>query len=165
MATSRYADGSRGDAVETLSAVVAVIAVVGWAYYSFLYAPSHAEGPIDRSVASAAQREIRAELVRRAVVSGFSAEAARVERLKGGNLDVYISAQDFERIPFPDRSGLVDQVGGLWCERVELKFLPVLRIRDIRSGRTVGKYGCAYHRLWGRWWSREVELGVVVRPS
>lgn len=78
----------------------------------------------------------------------------RFEPLRGNNLDIYLSDESFEAVPFPDRKEFVRDVGEAWCDSTGARsqslfsaryshfFLPSVRIRDIRSGDKLASYNC-----------------------
>lgn len=72
----------------------------------------------------------------------------RFEPLRGSNLDIYLPAQNFQSVPYPDRDELTKAVGKAWCHGTgphSHYFLPSVRVRDIRTGETLGRYNCVLH--------------------
>jgi hypothetical protein len=64
-------------------------------------------------------------------------------QIQGNNLEVYITVNAFEAIPYPDRKDFVARIGRVWCGKAHgIGFSPSLRIRDIRTGKSLGGYGC-----------------------
>jgi hypothetical protein len=117
---------------------------VAWAVYAFLYAPSR---PASSDVSDRADPGIA---VRAAVLQAFHV-LPRFELLKGANLDIYMTQGEFEGVAFPDRSSAIDRVGAAWCDEASLTFIPTVRIRDTRTGSTLGRYSCTGHWLRKRW--------------
>ena len=134
------------------------LALVGgalwWAGYSFFYAPSHrseegAPAEIIKTMSasgSAPASQIHLgppeAAVRLTLASVMPDVDPRLEFLEGSNLDIYITRKEFEEIPFPDRPATVEKVGKAWCEKVDHTYLPVVQIRDIKTGEVFGKFSC-----------------------
>jgi hypothetical protein len=67
---------------------------------------------------------------------------------KEGNVELFMTKEDFESVPYPERQAFVKQIGGLWCAHLDsFFFLPSVQIRDIRSGDKLASYSCALEAL------------------
>jgi hypothetical protein len=86
--------------------------------------------------------------VRLAVATELAtADAPRFQLMQGNNLDIHISKDAWEDVPFPDREQAMRNIGKAWCDAVEHTFLPRVCIRDIRAGRTFASYSCYLDRV------------------
>jgi hypothetical protein len=121
-------------------------AALWWAGYALWYAPGHRDTgpppPLEAGRKPNVFMEAPDRAVRRALAGAFPAASPRLEFMKGGNLNVYVTRQAFETVPFPDRDDAVAQAGKSWCSHVALTFMPSVRFRDIRTGEQLGKYSC-----------------------
>ena len=91
------------------------------------------------------------------VMSGFYDQLPfaeiRLQPMRGNNLDIYVTKDDFESIPYPDRDNFVTSIGQGWCANVSNYFLPVVKIKDIRTGAIMDKCSCFYSYLLPQIWS------------
>jgi hypothetical protein len=95
---------------------------------------------------------------------------ARIEQRRGNNVEVYLSKDDFESVPFPDRGRFVGDVGFAWCSNSSRSFLPSVVIRDLRSGDRFDTYNCllSSFRPEGRVQPAEIDatdLRLTVAPK
>lgn len=128
-------------------ALIATGGFIWWFVYSFFYAPTHiAVNPPVTQTPRQSQGTKPSETAEQAVLLALYKELPyvepRIEFLQGANLNIYLKRQEFESIPFPDRSDAVRRIGKAWCEKVEGAFLPAIKIRDIRTGEELAKYSC-----------------------
>jgi hypothetical protein len=132
---------------------VVAIGAVWWFWYTFFWAPSHRDtrGPppavklehqSDTETTNATARQTPEEAVRLALAEALSDAVPRLEFLQGGNLDIYLTRHEFEVVPYPDHSDVVQRIGEAWCKKVEHTYLPVVRLRDIRTGEEFGSFSC-----------------------
>jgi hypothetical protein len=84
--------------------------------------------------------------VRVAFADAYPAVVPRYELLKDSGLDIYITRQQFESVPFPDRETVVRNIGSAWCDHVSHVRLPEVRLRDVRTGEEFGTFGCGFGR-------------------
>ncbi|HLG44078.1 MAG TPA: hypothetical protein VI337_03595 [Nitrospirales bacterium] len=122
--------------------IALVCGILWWIAYSCLFAPSTRE---DDPASLTGSRE-HMQSVRLALAASFPAAYPRLELLKGQNLDIYLSKDEFHSVPYPDRSEVVATVGRTWCKKVEHTFLPAIRFRDITTGSVLASYGCTMER-------------------
>src|SRR5262249_16844269 len=61
-------------------------------------------------------------------------------------LNIYVKKDEFENIPFPDRSGFLEKTGKLWCAQGR-GLLPSVETRHIRTGERLGKYSCTFNQV------------------
>jgi hypothetical protein len=140
-----------------LGCLVVLALVVGglwWAGYTFFYAPgrrSESGAPPEVVKTTSASGSTPAssvrlgppeDAVRMALTVAMPDVTPRLEFLEGSNLDIYVTRKEFEEIPFPDRSAMVERIGQAWCEKVDHTYLPVVQIRDIKTGEVFGKFSC-----------------------
>jgi hypothetical protein len=126
-----------------------LIGILAWGVYAFVYAPRHrvtAPPPPTSSSTTTnpnAARETPEEAVRLVLAATLPPDAEpRLEFLEGANLNIYVTRQQFETIPFPDREDAVELIGKAWCKNVEHTYLPVVCLRDIRTGEEFASYSC-----------------------
>jgi hypothetical protein len=137
-------DSKAGDGVGCL--VVIIVAVVWYLGYTFWYAPSHREevsaqpGAAGGRVADQRQEALGAVLIQ--VVLSIPDASPRLERLQGGNLDIYLTTREFQEVPYPDRSEFIGRVGKVWCAGLDRTFFPTVQFRDIKTGQVLGSYSC-----------------------
>jgi hypothetical protein len=88
-----------------------------------------------------------AETAERLVLAlAFPNAIPRLEPLRDSGLDIYLTRQQFESVPFPDRETVVRNIGSAWCDHVSLVRLPEVRLRDVRTGEEFGSFGCEFGR-------------------
>jgi len=104
---------------------------------SVVYAPHTELNQAELSELEPAQQSIRNQL------SWRIGSNVILKPLGGKSLDIYLGRERFEDIPYPNRQGFVDSVGKNWCDKVDHAYLPTVRIRDLRTGDTLGRYHCA----------------------
>jgi hypothetical protein len=139
------------DEVLGCGAVLAfVIGGLWWLCYSFIYAPRHRDNapPAELVKTDTVQHTSSSlgkpdEAVQAALADVFPSAAPRLDYLAGSNLDIYVSRRDFEGIPFPDREAATKKIADAWCSHVEHTYLPVVRVRDIRTGDLFAKCSCS----------------------
>ena len=130
------------------------VGAIWWLGYTFFYAPYHRDPtgipPLPDSKSDTrplAEREIAPmQSVQLALLEVLGSADPRLEILHGGNLEVYLTRAEFERIPFPDRTEAVTSVGKAWCSNIAHTYLPSVRFRDIRTGEEFASYGCVSRR-------------------
>jgi hypothetical protein len=114
--------------------------LIWWAGYCLWYAPTH------RDAKQSGEHEHRESAVRRAIAVAFPRAAPRLEPMKAGNLNVYMTRRSFEAVRFSGRRDAIAQVGRNWCSHVSLTFLPAVTLRDAQSGDRLGRYSCTSRR-------------------
>ena len=125
------------------------VAGILWGWYAFEYAPSHRLAVSSNVTSGTSQPSEIA--VRTALLESFGVESPTIIFLKGDNLDIYLRKSEFQRVLFPDRLAAVEHVGSVWCDTVDLRFVPAVRIRDLQTGRTLDSYSCLAHRWRKKW--------------
>jgi hypothetical protein len=161
------AQGKSEEIVGSGCFIILVIGAIWWFCYTFFYAPSHRDtgGPPpaakskqgnatdphtpEEAVRLALSKQgnltdprTPEEAVRIALVKVLPEAAPRLEFLQGGNLEIYLTRHEFEVVPYPDRADVVQRIGEAWCKKVEHTYLPVVRLRDIRTGEEFGSFSC-----------------------
>jgi hypothetical protein len=63
--------------------------------------------------------------------------------LRDDGLDIFVTRPSFESIPYPDREHLTLAMADIWCGDISSVFLPSVRFRDLRTGETMQRQGCA----------------------
>jgi hypothetical protein len=116
--------------------------ILWWIFYSIGYAPYTRE----YDLAALNEKREHMQSVSLALAGSFPAAHPRLELLKGQNLDIYLSKDEFQSVPYPDRSEAVAKVGRTWCKQVEHTFLPTIQFRDITTGSVLASYGCLMER-------------------
>ena len=89
------------------------------------------------------QNEAMSAINTRLVFAGFGQPRLQLD---GGSLEVYVTKNDFESVPFPDRRQFIEDLGTVWCSKGSSGFLPTLTIDDIRTGEKLGAYSCTLSR-------------------
>ena len=126
--------------------MLGVLASIGWIGYSFWYAPSARErlSPVMR--ADFATLVAPVDTAEAAVADALAFELPgalfRLEEMKAGNVNIFLSRQQFELLPYPDRDESVQRIGAAWCQKVDRAFAPTVRVRDIRTGETLATFSC-----------------------
>lgn len=129
-------------------AVVLAVGVIAWCAYSWFYAPYERATQPPALVKDAppglpSTTENTPKAAVRAVLGTLLPLAEpRLEFLQGANLNIYIHTNEFQTIPFPDREQAMEAIGKSWCDRVEGTFLPVVKIRDVKTGKVLASYSC-----------------------
>jgi len=109
-----------------------------WAYAVLFYLPSQVDpARMDREPLTS--RVLGIAAARPLAESKYEALAnMRVLPLRGANVDVFMPQSVFEDVPFPDRSGWLDEIRKEWCgddvTRESWWLLSRVSVRDIRSG-------------------------------
>ena len=117
--------------------VALVGGILWWVAFSCFYAPSTKED--DRASLTRSAGAMNRVVV---VLTESFHTYPRLELMKAQNLDIYLGRDEFQSVPYPDRSESVARVGRVWCKQVEHTFLPAVRFRDIATGSTLASYGC-----------------------
>ena len=140
---------SSTSAWNTLFVVAFWVCVAGWIGYVFV-SPYRKLEKQELPATGKPKRAVSAAL--EAWLSGATSEA-RIEPRGGNNLEVYVSKDSFESVRYPDRGDFTDDVGAAWCEntgRDSHWVLPSVKIRDIRSGDTLGSYSCVFSGVFSK---------------
>lgn len=124
------------------------IAAVVWGAYSCFYAPARKASPTEMGEHQHIAHDV--ERLQEEMQRQFGAIDPRIEVRKAGNVHVYITSEEFQSVPYPDRAEAVSVVGRVWCRNVEHIFMPTVRLRDISTGRVLGSFNCVTAR--GRTW-------------
>jgi hypothetical protein len=131
--------------------VVIVLCLIGaavvWIGYTFFYAQSAVDSTVASDDLEGRAKEVDLA-VRGTLAEAFGVPNPRLQRMKGDNLDIYISVATWQTVPFPDRKEITRKVGKAWCDRVRHTFLPEVRIRDVGDGKTLAAYSCIFD--WAR---------------
>jgi hypothetical protein len=148
----------REEAINCLTGILLGVAVLWWFGYAFWYAPTHKAVPthppgwIESRVPEGAtlitdscEEAVTMRLVH-AIESGIPAAEPRIVCLKGSNIEVYVTRREFETVSYPDRESFVVKVGKAGCESALSLFLPTVQMRDMKTGKVLGSYGCAFGR-------------------
>lgn len=114
-------------------APVALLVVTSWMVYALGYAPKHPEA--DQTLPGNCT-------LFQEVLMDFPNSWPRVELMGTSNVDIYMSRQDFEAVPFPDRSPAVKRVGEAWARYTDWYNFSSVRIRDVRTGDDLASYSC-----------------------
>ena len=115
--------------------------------YTFWYAPSHRADLSARDFAGDLAAVRRMAAVRLQVGASIVASDPRLEILQAGNLDIYLTAQDIEEVPYPDRREFVQRVGNAWCSGLDLSYLPAVRFRNVKTGEVLARYSCSLKKV------------------
>ena len=113
--------------------------------YTFWYAPSQRADVFAKDAAGqlVVLRQEALASVRSQVSASIIAANPRLEILEAGNLDIYVTAEEFQEVPYPDRAAFTGRVGRAWCSGLEISFLPAVQFRNIKTGEVLAKYSCA----------------------
>lgn len=68
------------------------------------------------------------------------AEEILIEPRYGDNVRIYLDKQAYENVPFPLRDDVIQRISKVWFNRCYCWFLPVLSIRDIKTGDELDSY-------------------------
>ena len=125
-----------------------VVALVIWLGFSSCAAPHI------RLSETSMWQNVAAFLVGLEITALIPEAQPRIEPYVGNNLKIFITKENFESVPYPDRKDFVSKVGKTWCNSVDsFWLLPSVYIRDIKSGKELASYSCTlrYAQLKKSW--------------
>ena len=96
-----------------------------------------------------------------AATSRFGVDV-RLELRRGSNIRIYISRQQYESIPYPDRAAVIDEIGYAWFSQTGFMaslFVPSVYIRDVHTGEQLD----SRNSLW--MWIKKVIGSASRAPS
>jgi hypothetical protein len=61
---------------------------------------------------------------------------------RNGNLDIFLKDYQYQSIPFPNRAETIKNISSIWCDSIKHTYLPKVKFRDIKTGKTLASCGC-----------------------